>query len=660
MGKFAKYEELPIVSISPEGWIRCYLEKQRDGLTGHLEAGGHPFNTRGWAARRTMHVDGGAWWPYEQTGYWIDGMIRCGHLLGDEFLLARARESTNYVLRHADRDGYLGPQFLKKEVDIPRAKLRWAHAVFFRAMMADYSATGDRKIPLALTKHYLGDKYTYSDERDAVNIEPMCWVYSVTGDRRLLKRAERAYELMNARYPNEDWSVKTMLSSRRGSEHGVTYLEICKLGVILYLAGGNRKYLDAGVNAFRKLDKYHMLIDGVPSSNEFLSGRDPMDSHETCDIADYTWSAGYLLLATGDATWADKIERACFNAAPGAVKSDFKALQYFSCPNQIVATGTSNHNPFIRGSKAMSFRLHHGAMCCPGEVNRIMPNYAARMWLSDGAGGLTAALYGPSRITAKVGAGRGREVTIVEETSYPFSDRIDFDIRTDRPVKFPLSLRIPAWCRGAKVLLNGKPLKIRTKPGSFVKIGRTFNRNDRITLVLPMKLKLSRWPGGGVGIERGPLVYSLGIAEDWRVDKADKDSTKDMPAWDLFPASEWNYALALDAGTLDRDVEVIHREYSPDPWSLEAAPIVLRVPARKVRGWKMKPTKTVMRAGFDPDGKPNWTKATAEGNGMFYLTPPLPDEKSLKKRLSKKVETITLVPYGCTHLRITIFPQCGK
>lgn len=656
---YARFAELPISTIEPEGWLRQYLENQRNGLTGHLEVAGHPFDTPGWAAGRTMHRDGGSWWPYEQTGYWIDGMIRCGHLLGDEFLLTKARKSTNYILRHADRDGYLGPRFLKKEVDIPKAKFRWSHAVFFRAMMAEYSATGDKSILRAITKHYLGDDFTYSDERDAANIEQMCWAYSLTGDKRLLDRAEQVYKRLNTRYPTEDWAVKNMLSSRRGTEHGVTYMELCKLGVILYMSSGRRRLLNASLNAFRKLDRYHMLIDGIPSSSEHLRGKDPLDSHETCDIADYTWSAGYLLMATGDATWADKIERACFNAAPGAVKSDFKALQYFSCPNQVVATRSSNHNKFLCGTTFMSFRPRPGTQCCPGEVNRIMPNYAARMWMSDGAGGLVAALYGPSRITANVGAGKGQLVTIVEETAYPFSERIDFEIRTKRPVKFPLSLRIPTWCSGAKLLLNGKPLKLAAKRGSFVKVNRTFKQNDRITLVLPMKLKLSRWPGGGVGIERGPLVYALGIAEDRRVDKTDKDSSKDMPAWDLFPASDWNYALALDAKTLNRDVEVIHREYSPDPWSLEAAPIILRVPARKVRGWKMKVTNTITRDDWDENGKAVSTRI----KGRFHLTPPLPDEASLKGKLSKiskKLETITLVPYGCTHLRITIFPHCGK
>ena len=83
-----------------------------------------------------------------------------------------------------------------------------------------------------------------------------------------------------------------------------------------------------------------MLIDGVNSSTEALAGNDPLASHETCDITDYTWTMGYYLMATGDGQWADRIEKAIFNAGFGAITKDFRTMQYFSCPNQFIATGS--------------------------------------------------------------------------------------------------------------------------------------------------------------------------------------------------------------------------------------------------------------------------------------------------------------------------------
>jgi len=642
--------ELPITSIKPEGWLRAFLEKQRDGLTGHMEVAGNPFDTPGWGARRVRgnSVD---WWPYEQVGYWVDGAIRCGYLLGDDALVAKAGRQIDYVLKHAGRDGYLGPDFLKPEQPFGR----WPHAVFFRAMMALHSATGDKRIARAIARHYLSGAVDHSDGRNVCNVEIMLWAYKVTGDRRLLDCAVETYKKYNRVSAGADTSVRGMLSPKRGNEHGVTYNEICKLGALFYPYTGNRRWLRATENAYRKIDRYHMMIDGVCSSSEYLRGKDPLDCHETCDIADYTWSVGYLLMATRQAVYADKIERAVFNALPGATTEDFRALQYLSGPNQVVADRSSNHNLYARGWPWMSYRPMPGTECCPGEVNRVMPNYCARTWMSDGADGLIAALYGPSRVTARVGKAR-LPVTIVEETNYPFSERIDFQVRAERPVAFPLTLRVPGWCPRAKVLVNGAEMKKGVKAGSFLTVRRKFAHNDRVTLLLPMKLKTTRWPRGGIGIERGPIVFALPIKEKRSVDTLEKNQTKDFPAWNMYPESVWNYALALDKVRLDDAVEVVHQPWSPEPWSAGKAPVTLRVPARRVSGWRMLRLKKTTRQTSTWD---SFTVKTVTGD--FRFTPQLPDPKTLHKRLGKKVETLTLVPYGCTNLRIAIFPRCkGK
>lgn len=643
---FAKFRELSLSAIQPDGWLKNYLEKQRDGLTGHIEAAGYPFDTHGWAGKKIGARSGSKWWPYEQTAYWVDGAIRCGRILDDPFLIKKAKKQIDYVLNHADSDGYLGPQFLKAEHLEGMFRNRWSHAVFFRALMAEYSATEDRRIVKALRKHYLSDDFSYTDHRDVCNVEIMLWIYEQTGDRRILDRAVKALEGFNRRFIACDATVENMLSDEKSTEHGVTYNEIAKLGAIVYLHTGKKDFLRATVNAYRKLERDHLLIDGVNSSSERLSGKGPLESHETCDIADYTWSVGALLMATGSAEYANKIERACFNAAPGAVRSNFKALQYFSCPNQVVATRFSNHNFFCRGNEWMSYRPNPGTECCAGEVNRIMPNYVSRMWLSDGNGGLVAALYGPGRITAKVGEGN-KAVTITEETDYPFSEKINFSIETSRPAHFALTLRIPGWCSKAEIRINGKRVNQKIK-GGFFKIMRTFSDGDKVILILPMDLKLVHCPGGGIAIERGPLVYALKIKEDWRIDKKEKRSTKKFPAWNLFPASRWNYALCVNEKNLAKIAKIIHKPLTDDPWSLETVPIEMEIPAHPIRGWKLIRKSSVL---------PEYSETQ---KGQFVFTPPLPDPHSLRKHIVKKIETVTLVPYGATHLRITIFPQCPQ
>jgi uncharacterized protein len=643
---FARFRETSLSAVTPGGWLRSWFETQARGLTGHLEVAGYPFNARVWDRPGKFPAQSGAkWWPYEQTAYWIDGAVRCGCLLRNRRLIRKARAPLDFVLAHQHRDGYLGPRFLKKEPREGSHKLRWSHAVLFRAFMAAHSASGDARIVKALHRHYLSRSSSHSDHRDVCNVETMLWVYERTGDRKILRAAEKAYAGFNKRFARTAPTMAELLSNRRSHEHGVTFHEIAKLGAILYTHTGNRRYLRAAQNGYRKIERDSLLVDGVASSRENLKGKGALETHETCDVADQTWSLGYLLMATGEARYADMIERACFNAGPGSVRKDFAALQYFSGLNQLVADKSSNHNPFDCGGASMSFRPRPFTECCTGNVHRIMPNYAARMWMTDDAGGIVATLYGPSRFELSVG-GSGDVVKITEETRYPFEETIRFRIGLSRPVRFSLSLRIPGWSRNATCSVNGEPIRERLKPGSFWKLTRRFQPNDVVTLQLPMRTRAIRQPRGGIAVERGPLVYALRIKETWSRDRSDTNSSDRFPAWNLYSGSPWNYALVLKPGLIDDQVEVIQNPRAAKVWSLDDPPITLRVPARRVRDWKLIKSRSILREHFKEPLR-----------GRFIFTPPLPDPKSLRPRLGKRIEAVDLVPYGATHLRLTVFPR---
>ncbi|KXA94201.1 hypothetical protein AKJ65_05085 [candidate division MSBL1 archaeon SCGC-AAA259E19] len=584
-------------------------------------------------------------------------MLRCGILLDDDYLIERAKKQISYVIRNADEDGYLGPEHLK---DGGKNRDRWAHAVFLRSLMALYSATGEDRILEAVKNHYLSETSDHSEVREVCNLEEMCWVYSEAGDERLLEMALEAYEEFNRKYSSRekfpytakegkcDVTKDALLSGEKPHIHGVTYNEMAKLPAILYMYTGESEFLEASLNAYEKLDRDHMLVPGVNSSNEYLAGKSPLASYETCDIADFIWSSGYLLMASGEAKFADKMERAAFNAAPGSVKNDFKSLQYFSCPNQVIATGNSDHNEYKKGSARMAYRPNHDTECCPGQVNRVMPNFIRRMWLSDGSGGLVAALYGPSRVNAEVGE-KGKSVTIVENTDYPFSERIEFQIRTEDEANFTLWLRVPGWCDDAELFINGDKADRKTVPGSFLPIDRKFEHNDRVTLNLPMNPQLDHSPERGSSILMGPLVYSIPVQEKWERRDGDPRSSRNLPAWNVYPDGPWNYALAVDGENLEKEIEIEHRSKSTDPWTADSAPIALKVPVKRIDGWHLKRKETIKR-GY------SW-KNQKEVEGNFVFTPPLPEKKELSKRMSDEKELITFLPYGCTHLRMTILPQ---
>jgi hypothetical protein len=144
----------------------------------------------------------------------------------------------------------------------------------------------------------------------------------------------------------------------------------------------------------------------------------------------------------------------------------------------------------------------------------------------------------------------------------------------------------------------------------FARINRKFNPGDRITLVLPMKTTLTYWPASGIGIERGPLVYSLPIKEDWTSLVQEKWSTPEFPEWEANPAIPWNYGIAVDDTELLSQIRVEQRPMPADPW-VETA-IALTVPFRKIPDCQMR----------TDDKDPN-----------IKLMPPLPqiDRDSLKR-----------------------------
>ena len=166
----------------------------------------------------------------------------------------------------------------------------------------------------------------------------------------------------------------------------------------------------------------------------------------------------------------------------------------------------------------------------------------------------------------------------------------------------------------------------------FIKLDRRFKPGDKVTLELPMRVAVSHWPQNGIGVERGPLVYSLPIKENWKPVVEPKYTTEEFPSWNATPESPWNYALDLDPSRLEQQIHVHQKATTQDPWI--DPPITLSVPARTVKDWSLQQ---------NPD------------NAAQSFTPPLPE--LIARNLGESEERITLSPYGSTHLRVTVFPD---
>lgn len=612
-------QDIGIEGMKAEGWMKEALTTQRNGLTGHIQVAGAPFDKEGWGDATQKKMD--RWEDFEQTGYWADGALRCGYLIDDPELTQRVKEWIDFQIDHPKEDGFIGPELHNL----------WPHVVFFRVIMAEYSRNPSPKIIKALSNHYKnaarsqtliktgGPEWDFN-ERTMLHIEMLCWLYQQTNDAFFIEKAENTYKAFCSR--KSPFTMQAFLSDEVPIVHSVSSFETLKIPVILYINTGKKEYLDAAIHGIQKVYKYHGLADGIPSGNEAHDGNMPNEVHETCCVSDAQWALGYFLQATGDVQWADLMEKICFNAAFSVVWKDFKSLQYYSSPNQVIAKNNSSFCMYVGGQDRMAYRIAHGPACCNGNMNRMIPLFCSRQWMKKGDNGIVAAMYAPSSFTTKL-KGSKNEITIQEETNYPFEETIRFRMKMKRSTPFSFWLRIPQWCKGASITVNGQAADIVCKAGTFVEVQRKFSDGDIIELKLPMKAKSVSMPYDGVAFERGPLVFSLNVkAQEEITETRELDGIK-FQSRILTPLSEWNYA-PVDT----ENIEVVNSNDYSNIWNPETTPVRLKVKAVTVTNWQL------YRDNFTP-----------------YMP-------SVIRKGEEKV--IELVPVGTTVLRMTVFPDIRR
>ena len=658
------YNELNLSDIKAKGWAKEYINTQAEGMTGHIGETGAPFSDVTWEGKTRVGGDvdvfiGGinskddGWVPFEQNAYWIDGCVRGGWLADNEKLKKLGAGKIYPALDQADEDGFIGPGFMKDGIS-------WQHAVYFRALIAEYTATKDERILEAMKKHFLRrpitDVYLNTDwriiaVRNVVDVEILLWIYGQTNDKRFLDMAEESYAKFNELFYDDtgaeltsrmkDITLKGMLSNRKvNKNHGVTYNEVCKTAAILYKYTGKEIYKKAVINAYDKLFRDQMLIDGVHSSSEYLNGNEDSHAmHETCDVSDFTWALGYLYMITGDTKYSDWVENAIFNGGFASVDDDFKGNQYFSCPNQVIANDTCNHGKFFRGEDWLSYAPKRFLACCAGNVNRFFPNFIARAWMRDGDT-LSAFVYAPTEINVDV---KGVKVAINEETNYPFENVVKFTVNPDTPVNFTLALRKPNWAVSAKITLNGEEYQ-----GKFVKnvckIDREFKAGDTIVISFEDKIEFIE-NAKGVSVKKGALLYALPVKERVVIEGLRELNNPILPHYSVYGESKWNYGICAKTA----NAEYVERgTLGAQPWRREQNCVRIKITVREIKNWKIQKvskffTRYISRGPLDQEvhKKVEFTPVVGKVNPKYL----------------GKTETVELIPYCSTRLRIAIFPK---
>ena len=352
----------------------------------------------------------------------------------------------------------------------------------------------------------------------------------------------------------------------------------------------------------------------------------PRQAVETCGMVEEMLSDEILIAATGETVWADRCEDVAFNSYPASMTADLKALRYLTAPNQ-PQSDHANKAPGIQNGGDMYQMNPHSHRCCQHNCGHGWPYFTAHLWYAAAGDGLAALLYAPCEVRAKVAG--GREVRVVETTRYPFAEQIELSFSLASPTRFPLLLRIPGWCKGARLAVNGRQDSAILTPGWYARIDRRWKQGDKLVLTLPMKVHVKIWSEnrGFASVSRGPLTYSLAIREECnRCGGSDA-----WPAWDIYPGSPWNYGLVLGKGDQTTGIRFARGTWPADdqPFRAEAAPVKMTARAKRIPNW-----------GLD-----------RRGLVQELIESPV--------RSDEPQETITLIPMGAARLRITAFPVIG-
>jgi hypothetical protein len=616
--------KLPIGSITPRGWLRHQLELERDGMTGHLEqiSPWLDFTKSSWADPRGRGKFG-----WEELPYWLKGYGDLGYVLKDQAIKAEARKWIEAVLATQRADGWFGPRELLTSLD-GKPDL-WPQMIMLNVLQSYHEAVGDPRVLEVMSRYFqwenklpasaFGEGY-WPKLRFGDNIESVFWLYNRTGEPSLLNLARKIHAGM-ARW---DEAVVNW--------HNVNVAQGFRAGTVFWPLSQDPRHLASAERNYEKIFATFGQFPGggfVGDENSRPGYTDPRGGIETCGIVELMHSFEMLTKITGQPVWADRCEEIAFNSFPAALTADEKALHYITCANQI-QLDRKNKSPEIQNTGTMiSYSPFEVYRCCQHNVSHGWPYYAEELWLATPDNGLCASLYAACEVSAK--AGDAAAVNITEETDYPFSDTVTFTIKTAQAAKFPLCLRVPRWCDSATVSVNGESANVMSRPLAFIRLAREWHDGDTVTLRLPMKLAVRRWPKNqdAASVDYGPLSFSLAIKERFA---SYGERNPDWPEWEVFPDSPWNYGLVLDAQNPASSFKVIPSAgpLAPQPFTPETVPIKLEATGRRISQWQ------------------------ADGNNVVGKLQPSPVESDQPE------EKITLIPMGAARLRLSMFPVIGS
>lgn len=485
-------------------------------------------------------------WYGEHGGKWLFAASIAARQTGDEQLKQQVRKTADYLVSMQDADGYLGSY--SKEIRLTSTTTQ--HVRSWDVWNLSYMTLG-----LLQTNTYFPDpKYlnaakllgelfinTFGDGKNDITyygtrygvsatilLDPVIELYKATGDKRYLQLAESIIAKMEARENVKLVSVAKAGGDMENVGDGKAYQLLWNLTAIvkLYEVTGNPDYLEAVTKAWVNVRDHHLTIAGGPwggigkhyecfNRKSFWS---PYGFVETCSTMSWIQFNKELLRITGEAKYAQEIEKSAYNA--------LLAARY---PNGDDWT----YHIFSNGS----LHIAHTNDCCPSSGMLALEEISS-IAFSRKQNGIACNLYTDSE--AKFTLSKSNTVTLNQKSNYPFEGNIIITVNAPKSEKFPLFIRIPDWATTASIQINGTPTETKTLVrGEYFVIHNTWKNNDKIEVQFPFDLTVHTKtenigsPQGGrdisnvdwFAITRGPIVF----ASNGLINGKDRENTLQVP-----------------------------------------------------------------------------------------------------------------------------------
>lgn len=369
-------------------------------------------------------------------------------------------------------------------------------------------------------------------------------LYALTGD-------ERYRWLACFFYHNEVIDPLKEGRDELGTKHTNTFIPKVLAEARRYELEGNAGSKELSTFFWDTMLRRHTFAPGCSSDKEHYFDPAQFSKHisgytgETCCTYNMLKLSRHLFCWDASPQVADYYERALYNHILGQQDPQTGMVAYFL--------------PLLSGAHKVYSTPENSFWCCVGSGFESHAKYAESIYYHNGEG-LFVNLFIPSVLDWKE---KGMKVR--QETRFPASETTVLTLSMAEPVRTTFRLRYPSWSRDVQVRVNGKRVKVRQQPGSYIAIEREWKDGDRIEATYPMHLTLESAPDNPhrAALLYGPVVLAGALGTEGMLPPApDSDPSKynDYYTYDYHIPEGLSTGLKWDAGHPENSVQRISED----------------------------------------------------------------------------------------------------